>query len=77
MAPAGPYLKVAAIVRIADAPREAKRSPVAPVERADHARTLADARDHLSSSDFSRAWNKGRALAIEDWTRVVDFALGE
>lgn len=74
---AGRYLEAAAILGAADALREAMGAPVAPVERADHARTLADARDHLSSSDFARAWDKGRAMALDDWTSVIDFALGE
>jgi len=52
-------------------------APVAPVERADLARTMADARDHLDPSDFARAWDQGRAMATEDWMKVVDFALGE
>lgn len=28
------------------------------------------------SSDFARAWEHGRAMALEDWTKVIDFALG-
>ena len=67
---------MAAIVGSADAPREAMRSFVEPVERADHARALADAREHLDSSDFARAWGQGRAMALADWTKVIDFALG-
>ncbi len=53
------------------------RSPVAPVERADHERALADAREHLDPSDFGRAWDQGRAMALDDSTRMVDFTLGE
>ncbi len=68
---------MAAIVGSADAPREAMRSSVEPVERADHARALADAREHLDPSDFARAWEHGRAMALDDWTKVVAFALGE
>ena len=68
---------MAAIVGAADALREAMRSPVEPVERADHERALADAREHLDPSDFALAWGHGRAMALADWTKVVDFALGE
>ena len=53
------------------------RSPVAPVERPDHERALADARAHLDLSNFARAWGQGRAMALDDWTKVVVFALGE
>ena len=52
------------------------RSPVAPVEQKDRERTLADVREHLDPSDFARAWAEGRAMALEDWTKVIDFALG-
>ena len=74
---AGRYLEAATVLGAAEALREAMRSPVAPVERADHARALADAREHLESSDFARAWGQGSAMALADWTKVIDFALGE
>ena len=77
MTPAVPYVRVATIAGAVEALREAMGAPVAPVERADHARALADAREHLDSSDFARAWGQGRAMALADWTKVIDFALGE
>ena len=74
---AGRYREATTILGAAEALREAMGAPVAPVERADHARILADAREHLDPSDFARAWDQGRAMALEDWMKVIDFALGE
>ena len=74
---AGRSIEAATVLGAAEALREGMRSPVAPVERADHARALADARAHLVPSDFARAWGQGRAMALADWTKVIDFALGE
>jgi len=73
---AGMYVRAATVLGATDALRTALRSPVAPVERADLARTLTDAREHLDPSDFARAWDQGRAMALADWTKVIDFALG-
>ena len=73
---AGMCVRAATVLGAADALREAMRSPVAPVEQKDRERTLADVRDHLDPSDFARAWAEGRAMALEDWTKVIDFALG-
>lgn len=74
---AGRSIEAATVLGAAEALREAMRSPVAPVERADYARALADARAHLDPSNFARAWDQGRAMALEDWMKVIDFALGE
>jgi hypothetical protein len=53
------------------------RSPVAPVERATYERMLAALRGRVEDADFARGWGKGRAMALDDWTKVVVFALGE
>lgn len=75
--PAGRHLQVATIAGAAEALREAMGSPVAPVERAIYERMLAALRGRIDDAGFVQAWAEGRAMALDDWTRMVDSTLGE
>lgn len=67
MAPAGRYLMVAAILGAEEALREGCARP-SRRWNAQIMHALADAREHLNPSDYARAWDQGRAMALADWT---------
>ena len=61
----GQLVRVARLLGAAEALREKHGTPVAPVERADYASSLAAAREGLGDEAFAAAWAEGRAMSLE------------
>jgi tetratricopeptide (TPR) repeat protein len=61
----GQLARVARLLGVAEALRESNGTPVAPVERADYASSLAAARAGLGEEAFAAAWAEGRAMTME------------
>jgi non-specific serine/threonine protein kinase len=62
---AGRWQHAARLLGAAEALREAIRAPLPPVDRAEHARAVGEARTMLGDDVFQAAWDAGRALSLE------------
>jgi tetratricopeptide (TPR) repeat protein len=71
----GQLVRAARLFGAAQALRDQLRTPQIPVEQADYDRNLDAVRAGLGEEPFSVAWAEGQGMLMQDFERVVEYAM--